>query len=169
VKVTDGLAEVYDPGRLQAAWHPVKRNAGAAGIDQMTVEEFARREETLLALLHDKLKAGSDRFKPARRVLIPKEGTSKMRKLGIPVVMDRIVAVRRHSVLEAIFDADFTGSNFGFRRGKSQHQAIHYLQGRVQEGKEWAVAIDLDSFDELPHGLILKLLRRQVADSRSSP
>ena len=167
MKVTDVLAKVYDPGRLRAAWQQVKKNAGAAGIDRMTVEEFARREETLLAVLHDKLESGSYRFKPARRVLIPKEGTSKMRKLGIPVVMDRIVAVSMHNVLEAIFDGDFTGSNFGFRRGKSQHQAIGHLQGLVKEGKEWAVAIDLDSFfDEIPHGLILKPVRRKVADEQ---
>jgi len=81
------LVKVYEPGRLQAAWQQVRKNAGAAGIDQMTVEEFAQREEHLLALIHDKLKSGSYRFQPARRVLIPKEGTSKKRKLGIPTVV----------------------------------------------------------------------------------
>jgi RNA-directed DNA polymerase len=112
-------------------------------------------------------RAGSYRFKPARRVLIPKEGTSKKRKLGIPVVMDRIVGVSMHSVLEEIYDPDFTASNFGFRRGKSQHQAIHHLQSLVKEGREWAVAVDLKSFfDEIPHGLILKLIRRKVADEQ---
>jgi RNA-directed DNA polymerase len=167
VKVTEVLVQVYDPGRLRAAWQQVKKNAGAAGIDRMTVEEFTRREDKLLALIHDKLESGSYRFKPARRVLIPKQGTSKMRRLGIPVVMDRIVGVSMHQMLEAIFDSDFTGSNFGFRRGKSQHQAIRHLQGLVKEGREWAVAVDLKSFfDEIPHGLILKLIRRKVADER---
>lgn len=167
MKVTEVLVQVYDPGRLRAAWQQVKKNAGAAGIDRMTVEAFTRREDKLLALIHDKLESGSYRFKPARRVLIPKEGTSKMRKLGIPVVMDRIVGVSMHQVLETIFDSDFTGSNFGFRRGKSQHQAIRHLQGLVNEGREWAVAVDLKSFfDEIPHGLILKLIRRKVADER---
>jgi len=129
------------------------------------VEEFAQREEQHLALIHDKLKSGSYRFQPAKRVLIPKEGTSGTRKLGIPVVMDRVAGASMHSVLEEIFDPGFTASNFGFRRGKSQHQAIRHLQGLVKEGKEWAVAVDLKSFfDEIPHGLILKLIRRQVAD-----
>ena len=64
------LAKVYEPRRLQMAWQQVKRNAGAAGIDRMTVEEFTRREEELLTLIHDKLKSVSYRFKPARRVLI---------------------------------------------------------------------------------------------------
>jgi len=74
VKAKEVLAKVYEPGRLQRAWQQVKRNAGAAGIDRMTVEEFTQREEVLLALIHDKLKSVSYRFKPARRTLIPKKG-----------------------------------------------------------------------------------------------
>jgi group II intron reverse transcriptase/maturase len=167
MKVRDVLVKVFEPGRLQMAWQQVRKNAGAAGIDQMTVEAFAHREEQFLALIHDKLKSGSYRFQPAKRVLIPKEGTSRMRKLGIPVVMDRIAGASMHSVLEEIFDPDFTESNFGFRRGRSQHQAIRHLQRRVKEGREWAVAVDLKSFfDEIPHGLILKLIRRKVADEQ---
>ena len=167
MKVSDVLVKVYDPQRLLLAWQQVRKNAGAAGIDQMTVEEFAQREEQLLVLIHDKLKSGIYRFQPARRVLIPKEGTSKMRKLGIPVIMDRVVGTSMHSVLEEIFDPGFTASNFGFRRGRSQHQAIRHVQGLVREGREWAVAVDLKSFfDEIPHGLILKLIRRKVADEQ---
>jgi len=167
VKVTEVLVKVFEPGRLQRAWQQVRKNAGAAGIDQMTVEEFAQREEPLLALIHDKLKSGNYRFQPARRVLIPKQGTSRMRKLGIPVVMDRIVGVSMHSALEDIVDPEFTASNFGFRRGRSEHQAIRHLQRLVNEGREWAVAIDLKSFfDEIPHGLILQLIRRKVADEQ---
>ena len=165
MKVRDVLVKVFEPRRLQQAWQRVRQNAGAAGIDQMTVDEFAQRDEYLLARIHAKLKAGHYRFQPARRVLIPKAGTSKKRKLGIPVVMDRIVGARMHSVLEEIFDPDFTASNFGFRKGRSQHQAIRHLQRLVQEGREWAVAVDLQSFfDEIPHGLILQLIRRKVAD-----
>ena len=167
MKVSDVLVKVYEPGRLQMAWQQVRDNAGAAGIDQMTVEEFAQREEHLLALIHDKLKSGTYRFQPARRVLIPKPGTAKMRKLGIPVVMDRIVGTSMHRVLEEIFDPQFTASNFGYRQGRSQHLAIWYLQRLVQEGRDWAVAVDLKAFfDEIPHGLILRLIRRQVADER---
>jgi len=161
------MAKVYEPGRLYWAWQQVRRNAGAAGIDRMTVEEFEHREEILLERIHDRLKSRSYRFKPARRALIPKEGTNKMRKLGIPVVMDRIVGVSMHSVLEALFGPDFTDSNYGFRVGKSQHQAIRHLQRLVKEGREWAVAVDLKAFfDEIPHGLILKLIRRKVADEQ---
>jgi len=165
MKVTKVLEKVLEPERLLMAWQQVKKNAGAAGVDQMTVDEFAQREEPLLALIHDKLKSGSYRFQPARRVLIPKPGTSSKRKLGIPVVMDRIVGTSMHNVLADIFDPDFTDANFGFRRGRSQHQAIRHLQGLVNEGKDWAVALDLKAyFDTIPHGLILKLIRRKVAD-----
>ena len=156
---------VYSPGRLRTAWQQVRKNAGAAGIDQMTVDAFDEWAEELLDLIHEKLKAGSYRFKPARRVLIPKEGSSKKRKLGIPVVMDRIVSQSVNLVFEGIFDPGFTASNFGFRRGKSQHAAIKHVQAIVLEGYEWCASVDLKSFfDEIPHGLILKLIRRRIAD-----
>lgn len=159
------LERVYEPGRLSRAWQQVEDNAGAAGIDRMTVEEFKSREEELLGLIHDKLKIGNYRFKPARRALISKEGTNKKRKLGIPVVMDRIVGQSINTVFEEIFDPDFTESNYGFRKGRSQHQAIKHVQGIVAEGREWCVSIDLKSFfDEIPHDLILKLIRRKIAD-----
>lgn len=161
------MERVFEPRRLQAAWQQVKSNDGAAGIDQMTVAEFEQREGELLALIHEKLKAGSYRFKPARRTLIPKEGTSKMRKLGIPVVMDRVVGQSVNSVFAEIFDPLFTRSNYGFRRGHSQQQAIRHVQQIVGEGYEWCASIDLDSFfDEIPRELILKLIRRKIADER---
>ena len=167
MKEENVLERVYEPGRLRRAWQQVKKNAGAAGIDRMTVEEFERREDELLQFIHEKLKAGRYRFKPGRRVLIPKEGTSKKRKLGIPVVMDRVVSQSVNLVFAEIFDADFTESNFGFRKGKSQHQAIKHVRGTVVEGFEWCVSIDLESFfDEIPHGLILKLIRRKIADEK---
>ena len=161
------LEMVYEPGRLYQAWQQVRQNAGAAGIDKMTVEEFESRAEELLEVLHAKLKAGIYRFKPVRRVFIPKEGSPKMRKLGIPAVMDRVVSQSINSVFEGIFDPDFTDSNFGFRKGKSQHQAIRHVQDIVTEGREWCASIDLKAFfDEIPHNLILKLIRRKIADER---
>lgn len=167
VKHESIMERVYNPWRLRAAWQQIRKNAGAAGVDRMTVEEFERREDELIGLIHEKLKAGTYRFKPARRVLIEKEGTSKKRKLGIPVVMDRVVSQSMNLVCEAIFAPDFTESNFGFRRGKSQHQAIWHVQDIVREGYEWGVSIDLKSFfDEIPHDLILKLIRRKIADER---
>jgi group II intron reverse transcriptase/maturase len=161
------MERVYEPGRLYEAWQQVKKNAGAAGIDMMTVQEFTSRETELLGIIHEKLKTGRYRFKPARRVLISKEGTSKKRKLGIPTVMDRIVSQSVNLVFGEVFDPDFTASNFGFRRGRSQHMAIEHVQEIVREGYEWCASIDLKSFfDEIPHGLILKLIRRKIADEQ---
>jgi RNA-directed DNA polymerase len=167
MKATQQLVKVYESERLYQAWQQVRKNAGAAGIDQMTIEEFAQREVQLLVLIHDKLKSGRYRFQPVRRVLIPKPGSDKKRKLGIPVVMDRIVGVSMHSVLEPLLDPDFSDSNYGFRKGRNQHQAIRHVQRMVREGKDWAVAIDLKAyFDEIPHGLILQLIRRKIADEQ---
>ncbi len=167
VKHVKVLERVYEPRRLRKAWQQVKRNAGAAGIDQMTVEAFGQRKDELLTLIHEKLKAGIYRFKPARRSLIPKEGDSKMRKLGIPVVMDRVVSQSVNLVFQEIFDPDFTKSNYGFRRGHNQRQAIYHVQMIVKEGYEWCASIDLAKFfDEIPHNLILKLVRRKIADER---
>ena len=167
MKVERVMERVYDRRRLHQAWQTVRRNAGAAGIDQMTVEDFAQREEEFLDLIEAKLQAGAYRFKPARRVEIPKPGSTKKRNLGIPVVMDRIVSHSLHSVLEELFEPDFTTSNFGFRRGKSQHQAIGHVRQALVEGYEWCAAIDLQRFfDEIPHDLILKLIRRKIRDER---
>ena len=167
MKHKDVMEKVYDPGRLYRAWQQVRGNAGAAGIDKMTVADFESREDELLRLIHDRLKSGIYRFKPARRVLIPKEGSLKKRKLGIPAIMDRVVSRSINLAFGEIFDPDFTASNFGFRKGRSQHQAIRHVQGIVREGYEWCASIDLKSFfDEIPHDLILKLVRRRVADER---
>jgi RNA-directed DNA polymerase len=143
VHVERVMERVDDRRRLRQAWQRVRSNAGAAGVDPMTVEAFAEREEELLDLIHDKLEAGTYRFKPAGRVSIPKPGSTKKRNLGIPVVMDRIVSHSLHNVLEELYEPDFTTSNFGFRRGKSQHQAIGHVRQAVVEGYEWCAAIDL--------------------------
>lgn len=167
VKHEKVIERVYNLGRLRMAWQQVEQNAGAAGIDKMTVWEFESRQEGLLMFIHDKLRIGHYRFKPARRVLIPKEGSTKKRKLGIPPVMDRVVSQSMNVAFEEIFDPGFTESNFGFRRGKSQHGAIRHVQSIVAEGYEWCASIDLKSFfDEIPHDLILKLIRRKIADER---
>ena len=167
VKHVKVMEKVYEPRRLRKAWQQVKQNAGAAGIDQMTVEVFEQRKDELLTLIHEKLKAETYRFKPARRALIPKEGDSEMRKLGIPVVMDRVVSQSVNLVFQEIFDPVFTMSNYGFRRGHSQRQAIYHVQMIVKEGYEWCASIDLAKFfDEIPHNLVLKLIRRKIADEQ---
>lgn len=167
MKETNVIEKVYDPGRLNTAWQQVRKNAGAAGIDHMSVKDFEKRIKELAPKITRKLKEGSYRFKPARRAFIPKEGSGKTRPLGIPVVMDRIVSVSINMVFEELFAPDFTESNYGFRKGRSQHMAIDHVQQYIREGRRWCVSIDLKSFfDEIPHDLILKLIRRKVSDER---
>jgi len=165
MKIGKVIQRVYDPTRLQLAWEQVRKNAGAAGIDNMTIKAFGERERELLSIIHKRLSSGSYRFKPARRVLIPKPGSSSMRKLGIPSIMDRVVSQSLNLALTEVFDPDFTQSNFGFRRGKSQHQAILQVRQHVRDGYVWCASVDLKSFfDEIPHELILRLLRRKISD-----
>ncbi len=82
MKIERVMERVYDWRRLHLAWRAVESNAGAAGIDQMTVQAFAERAEEYIGLIHEKLRAGVYRFKPVRRVEIPKPGATKKRKLG---------------------------------------------------------------------------------------
>ncbi len=167
MKVEKILERVYDWGRLRLAWKQVQSNDGAAGIDRMSVQEFESRQGELLGLIAAKLRAGTYRFKPARRVLIDKPGTKEKRKLGIPAVMDRIVSQSMNLALEEVFGGQFTASNFGFRRGKSQHGAIRHVRRIVALGYAWCASIDLKSFfDEIPHGLILRLIRRCIRDEQ---
>lgn len=166
-KITNVIEQVYDPGRLQVAWQQVRKNDGAAGIDNMSVKDFEERGKTLAPLIAKKLKSDNYRFKPAKRVYIEKEFSNKLRPLGIPVVMDRIVSQSMNLVLNEIFDKTFTNSNFGFRKERSQHMAIKYVQRLVKANYKWCAAIDLKSFfDEIPHNLIMKLLRRKIKDER---
>jgi len=166
-KETNVLERVYEPRRLLSAWQQVKRNAGAGGIDKMSVKDFENLKGKLFPIIHRKLKEVTYKFKPARRVEIPKEGSNKTRKLGIPVVMDRIVSQSINMVFDEIFDKDFTDSNYGFRKGKNQHQAINHVLNKVKKGYEWCASVDLKSFfDEIPHNLILCLVRRKIADER---
>lgn len=167
MRIEKVMERVYDRKRMQTAWQQVRRNAGAAGIDNVTTEGFEKQEQKYLELACEKLESGEERFKPAKRKVIPKPGTTKERKLGLPVVLDRIVSQSINLALTDIFDPSFTESNFGFRKGKGQHQAVGYMRHIIGEGYEWCVSIDLKSFfDEIPHGLIFKLLRRKIKDER---
>ena len=141
------LERVYEPGRLLEAWRQVKRNAGAAGVDQMTVTEFERRKEELFPLIRGKLIAGTYRFKPARRVSIPKEGTpGKFRNLGIPVVMDRIVAQSVHATLDEIYDSGFSPGNFGFPQREKPTRSHPVCTG---DGEARAPMVRLGGSEEL--------------------
>ena len=129
---------------LWRAWVAVRANNGAPGIDKVTlagVEEYGVAR--LLGELAGELEEGRYRPLPARRVYIPKPGTSEQRPLSIPPVRDRIVQAAVKIVLEPVFEADFLPVSFGFRPGRSPHDALQVLIDECWRGRRWVVETDI--------------------------
>ncbi len=131
---------------LDRAWEDVRRNRGAAGIDRVSladVEEFG--VSRLLGELAAELREGRYRPLPARRVFIPKPGTTEQRPLSIPAVRDRVVQAAVKIVLEPVFEAVFLPCSFGFRPGRSAHDALQVLIDESWRGRRWVVETDIAS------------------------
>ena len=165
--LTEDLMErICTPSNLNRAYKRVKRNKGAAGVDGMTLEELlsylkAHKEELLKKLLE-----GSYEPQAIRGVEIPKPDGSK-RQLGIPTVVDRVIQQAMLQELERIFDPDFSDYSYGFREGRSAHQALEKASEYVKEGYEWVVDIDLEKFfDKVNHDILMDRLSRKVGDKR---
>ena len=127
---------------LERAWELVRANRGAAGIDKQTiadVEEYGVAK--LLDQLAADLKDGRWRPLPARRVFIPKPGRDELRPLSIPAVRDRIVQAAAKIVIEPIFEADMLECSFGFRPGRSQHDALQVLVDEAWGGRRWVAGV----------------------------
>ena len=150
---------------LQAAFWSVWRNAGAPGVDGQTVPQFAEQEQAQLARLRDELRRQRYRRKPARRVWIPKPGSTEKRPLGIPAVRDRTVEAALKHVLEPIFERDFAEQSYGFRPGRGCRQAVQRVERLLEEGRTWCVDLDFRSyFDTIPHERLLGLVQQRVVD-----
>lgn len=164
---TDRLMEqVADPANLNAAWRRVRQNGGAPGIDGMTIAQFpaylSGRSETLRAQLLD----GSYRPSALRRVRIPKPQGGE-RQLGIPTVQDRVVQQALLQVLQPILDPTFHAHSYGFRPGRSAHQAVAAAQEYIREGYDWVVDLDLEAFfDHVNHDRLMSRLGQRIADKR---
>jgi group II intron reverse transcriptase/maturase len=157
------------PDILQRAWEQVRSNKGAAGIDGETLEAVeAYGVERMLAELREVLLAGEYRPRPVRRVYIPKPGRpGERRPLGIPGVRDRVVQTAIKLVLEPIFEASFRPSSYGFRPGRSAHQALESIRQEVNGGKRYVVEVDFrDFFGSLNPELLMGLVARRVSDRR---
>jgi RNA-directed DNA polymerase len=161
------MEEVVESENMRGAYRNVVRNRGAAGVDGMEVDdlkpylrkEWPRIRETLLA----------DRYlpKPVRRVEIPKLGGKGVRKLGIPMVVDRLIQQAVLQVLTPIFDPGFSESSYGFRPGRSAHQAVLKAREYVASGKRWVVDLDLEKFfDRVNHDVLMVRVARKVKDKR---
>jgi group II intron reverse transcriptase/maturase len=160
------LHHVYDIERLRAAFFALKRDA-AAGIDGETWRSYREGLEENLRDLAGRLKRGAYRAKPVRRVFIPKSD-GKQRPLGVPVLEDKIVQRAVVEVLNAIYEEDFLGFSYGFRPGRSPHQALDALAVGITTKKvNWVLDADLRSFfDTLKHAWLVQFIEHRVADRR---
>jgi group II intron reverse transcriptase/maturase len=151
--------------RLLQAFAKVKSNKGAPGIDGQTIEDFSAHQAEEVALLVSELRSKSYRPLPVRRVEIPKAGGGK-RLLGIPAVRDRVVQQVLLNILQPIFDPGFHPSSYGYRPGRSPHQAIAKASQFIRRYQlKWVADMDLSRcFDTLNHDLILKSFRRKIID-----
>ena len=152
---------------LWRGWVAVRRNDGAPGVDRATLDWIEQQYgiDRLLDELSTELREGSYRPLPARRVYIPKPGTTEQRPLSIPAVRDRIVAAAAKIVLEPIFEADFADCSFGFRPKRSAHDALQVLVDENFRGRRWVVETDIaDCFSAIPHDRLMQAVEERVVD-----
>ncbi|MBQ0832394.1 MAG: hypothetical protein KBT83_07385 [Marinobacter sp.] len=144
--VHDRLMErVLERDNLRRAFRQVKRNKGSAGIDGMTVDDLSAFVQQHWSRIGAQLLAGTYRPQPVRQVEIPKP-KGGVRKLGIPTVLDRLIQQALLQVLQAEWDRSFSHSSYGFRPGRSAHQAIHQAQRYINKGYRWTVGMDLEKW-----------------------
>ncbi|MBT3376235.1 MAG: hypothetical protein HN976_38125 [Lentisphaerae bacterium] len=149
---------------LHAAWRRVKANAGAPGIDGMTVAAFPAFGRAPWPRIGSALQSGTYRPAPVRRVFIPKPDGSQ-RPLGVPTVLDRVIQQALAQVLTPLFEGGFSDHSYGFRAGRNAHQAARHVEACWHEGRRYAVDCDLKSFfDTVNHDRLLGQLRARVRD-----
>jgi len=159
--------KVYREDVLWRAWQEVKRNAGAAGVDEQTIEQIEQQGvKGFLSELANELRTGSYRPHAVRRAWIPKPD-GRQRGLGIPAVRDRVVQAAAKTVLEPMFEAQFRDSSYGFRPKRSAHQAMEQLRQAVNRGANWIVELDIEAFyDRIDHELLMRLVEQRICDRR---
>jgi RNA-directed DNA polymerase len=158
---------VLEKRNLGKAYKRVVSNNGSAGIDGMQVVELAGYIRMNWTMLEQRLRNGSYEPQPVKRVEIPKPGGKGKRNLGLPIVLDRMIQQALLQVLNPIFDPEFSDSSYGFREGRSAHQAILKAREYVNAGKSWVVDIDLEKFfDRVNHDMLMARVARKVKDKR---
>jgi RNA-directed DNA polymerase len=161
------MDKVYAPRNLLAAWQKVQDNAGAAGVDRQSVEEFARDATNQLQRLMEQLRKGSFQPQPVRRVWIDKPGTTEQRPLGIPAVRDRVVQTALCHVLTPIWEKEFAEQSYGYRPERGCKDALRRVDELLKAGYTWVVDADLKKFfDTIPHDRLLSEVKERVADGR---
>ena len=158
------LAQVLERTNLQRALKQVRQNKGAPGIDGMTVDELPEYLRHRWLEIRGQLVAGTYRPQPVRRVEIPKPDGRK-RLLGIPTVLDRFIQQAIAQVVSAHWEPHFHPKSYGFRPGRSAHQAVRQVQADIRNGYRWVVDLDLEAFfDRVNHDRLMARLKRHVND-----
>jgi RNA-directed DNA polymerase len=159
------LQQALTRDNLQQAWTRVKANKGAAGVDGLSIEQTAQWLRTNWPTIRSQLLLGSYRPSPVRRVLIPKPDGSQ-RELGIPTVTDRLIQQALLQVLQPKIDPTFSQHSYGFRPGRSAHQAVKAAKAHVQSGRRIVVDVDLEKFfDRVNHDILMDRLQRRIEDA----
>lgn len=161
------LEKVIDRNNLNLAYKRVKRNGGSHGVDGMTVDELLPHLKQHGDQIKQDLLDGKYRPQPVRRVEIPKPDGKGVRLLGVPSVVDRLTQQAIAQVLTPLFEKEFSDHSYGFRPGKSAHDAIIQAQVYINEGYTTVVDIDLENFfDRVNHDKLMYLLARRILDKR---
>ncbi|MBE0618088.1 MAG: group II intron reverse transcriptase/maturase [Proteobacteria bacterium] len=160
------MENVVSRSNMMAAYERVVSNKGAPGIDGMQVGELKAHLVKEWPRIKEELLDGAYQPQPVRKVEIPKPGGG-MRTLGIPTVLDRLIQQALHQELMRLFDPDFSEGSYGFRPGRSAHQAVQAARIHVTEGRRWVVDIDLEKFfDRVGHDILMSRVARKVKDRR---
>lgn len=165
---TDKLLErILHRDNMNMAYKRVKSNKGAGGIDGMSVDELLAYLKDHKAELLEKLQNGRYKPKPVRRVEIPKEERGKMRKLGIPTVVDRVIQQSISQVLSPIYEKQFSDTSYGFRPQRGAHDALRKCQQYADDGYIYVVDMDLEKyFDTVNQSKLIEILSRSIKDGR---
>jgi group II intron reverse transcriptase/maturase len=157
---------VFEGENMRAALKRVESNKGAAGMDGMEVKDLSGYLKLHWKEVRETLESGKYRPSPVRRVEIPKPDGG-VRQLGIPTVLDRLIQPAIAQVITPMFEAVFSPYSYGFRPGRSAHQAVQKSQEYIQEGYDWVVDIDLEKFfDRVNHDMLMARVARVLKDKR---
>jgi RNA-directed DNA polymerase len=160
------LERMLSRENMLKAWKRVKANKGAPGIDDVSIENFPEYLHEHWHHIRERLFAGTYQPSPVRRVEIPKP-TGGFRPLGIPIVLDRLIQQAIAQVLNPIFDSDFSEFSFGFRPGRSAHEAVYKVRDYIRQRKRVAVDMDLSKFfDTANHDVLMHRVSRKIHDKR---